>query len=355
MKWKKNKTTENQGILYVRNQVNEQGSIYRTVHQETDIGIDGFIELVASEEATGLLIGIQIKSGDSYLNSKKNGFELPIDIDHLNYWKNYHLPVYLIMYSPSLDKAAYVSIKAFIEQEEYHDRLPITKIEIPLYKEFNSKTIIESFPKLINTYRDEQMLFECIEGCISGNLEEQKNCFQIISNHPYSMDRKITLYIASKMLMHENEDIAKSALHVIGYGVGRNRWSWNPNNQKEKSLISYAVELSRKFNEEQIRRIIYLVENEDFHGPHALGERAYDILHAIGDKVFGIMKNIMRNPKEAMESRANCMYLIHNGDENFLMNNKENFLEDIYLRKVYLYLFNQSDELSDNCSGLLFE
>jgi len=48
--------------------VNRHGSVFRPVHQEDDFGIDGFIELVAAEEVTGRLVGVQVKTGDSYLS-----------------------------------------------------------------------------------------------------------------------------------------------------------------------------------------------------------------------------------------------------------------------------------------------
>src|SRR4051812_24554910 len=111
MKYSRNKTIGKAGVIYVERIVNEQGSVFRPVHQEDDFGIDGYIELVDSEIASGQIIAVQIKSGDSYLSEDKDHFEVSVDERHLKYWREFMLPVILICYSPSKDAAAWVSVR----------------------------------------------------------------------------------------------------------------------------------------------------------------------------------------------------------------------------------------------------
>ena len=125
MKWNKKNIVANKGVAYLQEQVNEHGSIFRTVHEENDVGIDGFIEYVENENATGQMIAVQVKSGDSYLNKRRDGFIFYVDDEHLKYWNEFSLSVILIFYSPTLKKSAFVEIKGFIKYEEYHDRLPL--------------------------------------------------------------------------------------------------------------------------------------------------------------------------------------------------------------------------------------
>lgn len=344
MKWRQTKIVENKGILYVQNQVNEQGSIFRTIHQETDIGIDGLIEFVLNNEVTGILVGVQVKSGDSYLNSNKDGFELYIDEHHINYWLNYNLPVYLIFYSPLLNKASYVSIENFVKQAEYHDKLPVRKIEASLHKTFDSESISKDFPLLVNTFRDEQLLFKCVQDCICGLPKQQVDSFQILVHHPKSYNTKITLYIASKLLMHEDEETAKDALYVLGYGVGRHRWSWNPNNKEEKALIEYANKLVKDLTESEIERIIELVKGEHLHGPDGLGERAFDIIFSYGVSAWTILKRIMCDPDKPIENRSNCMYFYFYGNLEEILLSKVDLLENVYTRNVYIHLMKSFDD-----------
>ena len=75
-KWKKTKQTENMGIIKLKAIVNSNNCIYREVPGESDTGIDGFIEFVDSEDVTGQMIAVQVKTGLSYYNKSKEQFEL---------------------------------------------------------------------------------------------------------------------------------------------------------------------------------------------------------------------------------------------------------------------------------------
>ena len=51
MKWPKTKQTENEGVLHVQSVVNEQGSIFRPVHGETDVDRFRVDDAIANEPA----------------------------------------------------------------------------------------------------------------------------------------------------------------------------------------------------------------------------------------------------------------------------------------------------------------
>lgn len=94
-----------------------------------DYGIDAIIELRGEDYLTGKLIGIQIKSGDSYFE-KKNGDNILFygDIKHYDYWLNHSLPVIIVLYSPSLDKCVW----QIITKENAQKCNSGWKIEIPI-------------------------------------------------------------------------------------------------------------------------------------------------------------------------------------------------------------------------------
>lgn len=78
----------------------------------SDFGIDAHIEIVEESKPTGKLLGLQIKSGDSYFKySYDEGFYFYGDKKHLEYWLNHSLPVILIIYNPSEDKCYWQHIK----------------------------------------------------------------------------------------------------------------------------------------------------------------------------------------------------------------------------------------------------
>lgn len=68
----------------------------------SDVGIDGLVEVVEKGEATGQLIGVQIKSGESYFRSRsRQGFVYTTDdVDALHYWRSFAAPVILVLARP---------------------------------------------------------------------------------------------------------------------------------------------------------------------------------------------------------------------------------------------------------------
>jgi hypothetical protein len=77
----------------------------------SDFGIDAHIEIVEDGLATGRLLGVQVKSGDSYFaNPVPGGWRFTGDAKHLNYWRQHSLPVILVLCRPQADECFWVHI-----------------------------------------------------------------------------------------------------------------------------------------------------------------------------------------------------------------------------------------------------
>lgn len=91
------------------------GWIYRSVHQESDFGIDGYIDIVTDENVTGQTIGIQIKCGDSYFNKRTGGgIRYEGENKHLNYYLNCLFPIVLVVLNGDCSKGKWVEFNANI-------------------------------------------------------------------------------------------------------------------------------------------------------------------------------------------------------------------------------------------------
>ncbi|WP_353932166.1 DUF4365 domain-containing protein [Okeanomitos corallinicola TIOX110] len=87
-----------QGVYGVGLKVTELGWIYRP-QPLRDIGIDAQIEVVENNKSTAELIALQIKSGDSWFKeTNEQGIVFRGDIQHLEYWQNYPLPIIVVLY-----------------------------------------------------------------------------------------------------------------------------------------------------------------------------------------------------------------------------------------------------------------
>jgi hypothetical protein len=72
----------------------------------SDVGIDAQLEIVVNGRATGRLLALQIKSGDSYFREAvQHGFVYRSDLEPLDYWLNHSLPVFVVICKPGTGEA----------------------------------------------------------------------------------------------------------------------------------------------------------------------------------------------------------------------------------------------------------
>jgi hypothetical protein len=109
--------TAKQGVNFVRSIIEKHNCIFHEINQSNDLGIDANIEFVIEEKPIPKLIATQIKSGKSFFNTKTSMCKIPIG-SHFDYWLKHSLPVYGIVYIPELDKAYWVDIKRYLEQNK---------------------------------------------------------------------------------------------------------------------------------------------------------------------------------------------------------------------------------------------
>jgi hypothetical protein len=340
MKYKKTKATGKVGLLVVERTVSDHGSIFRPVHEEDDLGVDGFIELVKVEIASGRLIGVQLKTGDSYLSKAGDEFAVAVDQAHLDYWLNFMVPVIIVCHSPSKNVTAWVSVRDYVEHERYHDRLPVTQIRVPFYRKFDVEALSKGISGLAHARADERILLHSADMCLSADEKMRHDGFQILANHPDSSGLKVTAMFARRLLMDSNTDTAKEALFILGYGVGRQRWSWNPNSREEHAVSSFVCDLCRDLSEREIQRLLEICDDETFHGPKGLGERLFDVICCCFNTAANVFDRVARDQSQPMQRRANALYLLYECDDEALDEARSHLLADRDLKDVADEMFS---------------
>lgn len=337
MKWPRKNCTANQGVLYVERVVNEHGSIFRPVHQETDVGVDGHIELVDTENATGKLVAVQVKSGDSYLANDGDKFTVSVDQNHLDYWCSYLIPVILVCYSPSRNLAAWTSIRECVRHKGYHNQTPVTQIDVPIYREFNVDSLNKGIAGIANADADRRILIACVDNCLTGDSQQKFQGLSILAAHPDSRDSRTTPFVARRLLFDDDPSVADEAIRTLAYHVGRFRWSCNPNNADEQALIGYASDLCRNFTAEECRTLIERTENEWFGGPDAMGERVFDLLVCC-EESQRVMEETAANKDLPMQRRINALYMMYGCDDAEMLDYRE-LADDPDLGDVYQTMY----------------
>lgn len=89
--------TEGMGVGIAMTAFESLGFAFRE-QSKSDYGIDAHAELIESERPTGQLLGIQLKSGPSYLSETDNdSYVFRTDKKHVDYWQNHALPVLICL------------------------------------------------------------------------------------------------------------------------------------------------------------------------------------------------------------------------------------------------------------------
>ena len=98
MKYQQSDGQGQMGVAIVHEGISRLDQIFREQAQN-DVGIDAHVEFVTPEkEATGQLVGIQIKAGPSFFEEKdEQGFIFRGSEKHREYWLSHCLPIFLVL------------------------------------------------------------------------------------------------------------------------------------------------------------------------------------------------------------------------------------------------------------------
>jgi hypothetical protein len=112
--YKRSAVTAKEGINFIRSAVEGGGSLFIKIEQENDLGIDALLEFIKDERPLNKQIAVQIKSGASYYTAEATECAFPIGT-HRQYWSGHPLPVFGLVYVPSLGTAYWVNLKRYLK------------------------------------------------------------------------------------------------------------------------------------------------------------------------------------------------------------------------------------------------
>ncbi|MER9445409.1 DUF4365 domain-containing protein [Mesorhizobium sp. M0340] len=115
------------GVIAVEQACNELDLIWRSLIEE-DVGVDGTIEIALGEFPTGKIIGVQVKSGRSYIRSEsETSFKFYPHKDDLDYWRKLSIPLFLLIHHPDDGNVYWVDVSSAFSEEQ-HDQDGVASI-----------------------------------------------------------------------------------------------------------------------------------------------------------------------------------------------------------------------------------
>lgn len=116
--------------------LSELGWIFRE-QPISDMGIDAHLESIENGNPTGKLLGVQIKTGISHFNEKRDELIYYGNLTHLNYWLSHSLPVIIVAHLPETKETYWVHVT----RENIVRTQKKWKISIPKNQKFDQDAI----------------------------------------------------------------------------------------------------------------------------------------------------------------------------------------------------------------------
>ncbi len=139
------KFQELKGLDRISQTVHNMQCLWREI-SKSDLGIDGEIDVLEPRpdgpgaQATGKIIKVQAKSGQSYIKQDTpDGFFSPVSKDDLELWYGANYPVIFIVYHPADDKLYWKDIKEYVRNTPSVFQTPTRIIFDKSQDEFASK------------------------------------------------------------------------------------------------------------------------------------------------------------------------------------------------------------------------
>ena len=256
MNIQQNTIIEYDGIDSLKKIVRKNGSFFREIHKDTDIGHDSYIEFLVPTEtgyqSTGIEVKVQVKSGKSYFN--KDYAFIKGDKEHFEYWKNHILPTIGIVYNPETEKLYWVNITEYI-----FNNSECKSYNIPCRRNLNSDNFEDFRNECINYCRKDKNRISTtkrIEMLYSDNVEEA----QLVLKTLFLLERNTQLFwniIISYLSICKEKSILEGIVYYLSIAIGDQvDVFWHKDNIINDSIQAW---LTDKFNQIVTENLLYKI------------------------------------------------------------------------------------------------
>ena len=254
-KYPRTKATGRSGVNFVESIVSKAGSIFREIPEATDIGIDGYIEFVHDEIATGTLVGVQIKAGSSFLKQYSDGkyFAIRASKNDINYWNIQPIPVALIAYDPSTKLSGWLDVTGYIRKNAQCLMKKNTTLTIHSQaSSFSLESFQGKFYKTFLGYRKEADIFNYANLMASMDGDKKLRGFLGLISHPTSRFSELTCYLLLNHLFDEHKRVKSSVTDAFSRYLSHPEVGFIP----PESIRNYVIQSLNNFGQEEICRLL---------------------------------------------------------------------------------------------------
>lgn len=299
--------TSSEGVHYVGGIVTGANCIFQTIEQGNDQGNDAYIEFISNEVATSLFAWVQIKSGPSYRRS--DGYAIPADRDHFEYWNNWPIPVIGIVFDPERMHAVWINISEFLRSHPDAIENGPYVITVPAENIFDAGTFEAFKDRLISyNYSSDWFFGRSLE--FFADTENHQRCLSgMKSLFAYHRNRKATWFYLIHSFQSIEGSVAGQLMRVLGHLPSNPTVFWHAGNIIDTDVEKYGKKvLATTFRREEVLKLIGFVD--------ALGFAAGSVGYIVSTIVFAvenaqaILEDLAFDASLPEDQRWNAMFLL---------------------------------------------
>lgn len=301
-KYKKTNITSKKGVNFVRDIVEEAGSLFHKIEQENDLGIDGIIEFIKAEIPANKSIAMQIKAGKSYFNPHNTESLIPVD-DHYEYWNNYPLPVYGLVYSPELKKGYWVNIKDYFKR---HGKCSVIKYTNNKTNEFDLDSFTKIFsPMILKETPD--LSFEEALSLFDSKHYDEVYLGMIVLFRRFVNQKIIWEKFLSYFVSHDVKDIPYLMIYYFAHipWHGDIGYFGEPISEEIKEFVQSRFDC---FDSEAIIKLLEFIDEESGISRGSIGQSVEAIISSISN-VSEILKSIIKTKQLPILVRHSAAFI----------------------------------------------
>lgn len=311
LKYPKTNSTAKIGVDFIRSIVNYNNCIFHEINANNDLGIDAMIEIIKDEKPTGKLIATQIKSGKSYFNKKKNLCKLPVK-NHSEYWTNYHLPVYGIVYVPEYGDAYWVNIKNYLK---HNPKDTTIYFERTIANRLNKKTFLPIFVQRLSNEAPD-ISFKLAKTLFASDKLDEVYLGLYALHKKYAGRNESWQLIIDYFKTKDIEDIPRILIYILAHIPGHPDIAYYKDTLTKEAREFGKTQIST-FGKEQILKLLAFVDEENRIARGTLGQSVEAIVSFIPN-FEKFLEEIIKDNKIEIHLRevASIIYAYHKGKDS---------------------------------------
>lgn len=310
-KYKKINITAKIGVNYVKNIVEESGCIFHKIEQDNDLGVDGIVEFILDEKPANKSIAIQIKSGLSYFNERNKECIIPVK-SHFEYWRNYPLPVFGLVFIHEKGKGYWVDIKKYFK---VNGKVSVIKYPANRTNEFDLLNFNRIFIPF-NLNEVPVIPFEEAVSLFESDHEDEFILGMVVLFRQYVNQLKVWELFLKVVKQNQAEEIPYNLIYCLAH-IPWHPDIWYRGEQINKEVKEYVLNEIRLFDKDMVVKLLTIIDEETGITRGTIGQSVETIISKV-ENINTLLENIMldENIELSIKHSAALIYAYYQAEDS---------------------------------------